>query len=47
LWNEKAELLRQGMEMNPFNSTHFYWVDIGCIRKIADIFDSVKDEECD
>jgi hypothetical protein len=33
VWNEKADLLRRGMELNPFNSEHFYWVDMGSIRK--------------
>jgi len=32
VWNEKAHLLKKGMELNPFGSEHFYWIDVGCIR---------------
>jgi hypothetical protein len=32
VWNEKADLLKRGMELNPFSSEHFYWIDVGCLR---------------
>lgn len=32
IWNGKADFVRQAIEMNPFNSTHFMWSDIGCYR---------------
>jgi hypothetical protein len=32
VWNEKANLLKRGMELNPFSSEHFYWIDIGSLR---------------
>ena len=32
IWALKSVLLRDAVEQNPFGSTHFVWVDIGCIR---------------
>ena len=32
IWNEKANLLKKALDMNPFNSDFFAWVDIGYFR---------------
>ena len=32
LWNSKIYFLRQVIEINPFVSDKFLWVDIGCLR---------------
>ena len=32
IWALKAVFLRDAAVQNPFGSTHFVWVDIGCIR---------------
>jgi hypothetical protein len=32
VWNSKAWMLKTVSELNPFNSTFFYWMDIGCVR---------------
>lgn len=32
IWNEKSRFLRDGAVLNPFNTTYFLWVDIGCFR---------------
>ena len=32
IWNDKIEFLKQAILLNPFNTTHFVWVDIGCFR---------------
>lgn len=31
-WNSKAWMVSYTTELNPFNSTYFYWVDIGAFR---------------
>ncbi len=41
MWNEKADLLKRGMELNPFSSEHFYWIDVGCLRP-ANIIPQLK-----
>jgi hypothetical protein len=41
VWNEKANLLKRGMELNPFSSEHFYWIDVGCLRP-ANIIPQLK-----
>jgi len=33
IWNEKSHFLKKAIEINPFNSDYFLWVDIGCFRK--------------
>lgn len=32
IWNEKSNFLKRAIELNPFNSDYFLWVDIGCFR---------------
>lgn len=32
IWNEKSHFLKRAIELNPFNSEYFLWVDIGCFR---------------
>jgi hypothetical protein len=32
VWNEKINFVKKTIELNPFNSTFFYWIDIGCFR---------------
>ncbi len=32
IWNSKPWMLNTASELNPFNSTFFYWMDIGCVR---------------
>jgi hypothetical protein len=33
IWNEKPNWLKQAVEMNPFHSSFFAWVDIGYLRE--------------
>lgn len=33
IWNEKLEFLRRTIELNPFNSDFFAWVDSGYLRE--------------
>ncbi len=33
VWNSKPWMLKTALELNPFNSSFFYWMDIGSIRK--------------
>jgi hypothetical protein len=33
VWNEKFNFTKKAIEINPFNSDYFYWIDIGCFRK--------------
>lgn len=33
IWSEKTNFLRRAIELNPFRSDYFLWVDIGCFRK--------------
>jgi len=32
VWNSKSWMLSHVTELNPFNSTYFFWVDMGCFR---------------
>ena len=32
IWNEKSHFLKRAIEMNPFHTEYFLWVDIGCFR---------------
>jgi hypothetical protein len=32
IWNEKTHFLKRAIEMNPFQTSHFVWTDIGCFR---------------
>lgn len=32
IWSEKSHFLKRAIELNPFNSEYFLWVDIGCFR---------------
>lgn len=32
IWSEKSHFLKRAIEMNPFNTEFFLWVDIGCFR---------------
>jgi hypothetical protein len=33
VWCEKAHFLKRAIEMNPFETDYFLWVDIGCFRR--------------
>lgn len=33
IWAEKTNFLKRAIELNPFQSDYFLWVDIGCFRK--------------
>jgi len=33
IWSEKSNFLKRAIELNPFNSEYFLWVDIGCFRR--------------
>jgi hypothetical protein len=35
VWNEKTDLLKKVVELNPFSSEHFYWIDMGSLRPAA------------
>ena len=32
IWNEKTFFIEKALNLNPFNSDYFFWMDIGCIR---------------
>jgi hypothetical protein len=32
IWAEKAHFVKRAIEINPFQSNYFLWVDIGCFR---------------
>jgi hypothetical protein len=32
IWSEKSHFLKRAIEMNPFSTDYFLWVDIGCFR---------------
>ncbi len=32
IWNEKFHFMRRAIELDPFRSNYFMWVDIGCFR---------------
>ena len=32
IWSEKSHFLKRAIEMNPFKTKYFLWVDIGCFR---------------
>jgi len=33
VWSEKSHFLKRAIELDPFKSDYFLWVDIGCFRK--------------
>jgi len=33
IWSEKSNFLKRAVEMDPFNTDYFLWVDIGCFRR--------------
>lgn len=33
IWNEKPHFVKRAIDMNPFHTDKFLWVDIGCFRK--------------
>lgn len=33
IWAEKSNFLKRAIELNPFSTEYFLWVDIGCFRK--------------
>jgi hypothetical protein len=33
IWSEKSNFLKRAIEMDPFQSDYFLWVDIGCFRE--------------
>lgn len=33
IWNEKAHFLKRAIEMDPFHTDSFLWVDMGCFRR--------------
>ena len=38
----KVNFLKQAKELNPFNSTHFFWVDAGAFRNELNEYENVK-----
>jgi hypothetical protein len=42
VWNEKINFVKKTIELNPFNSTLFYWIDIGCFRPLVTKLDYTK-----
>lgn len=32
IWNEKVSFVQKAMNLNPFNSSHYCWIDIGIVR---------------
>jgi len=32
IWNEKSHFLKRAIELDPFHTDYFIWVDIGCFR---------------
>lgn len=32
VWSEKSNFLKRAIELDPFNTEYFLWVDIGCFR---------------
>ena len=32
IWNEKFHFMKRAIELDPFQSNYFMWVDIGCFR---------------
>jgi hypothetical protein len=32
IWNEKLEFVKKSINLNPFNSSHFLWMDVGFLR---------------
>jgi len=37
IWAEKVHFVKRAIEMNPFQSDRFLWVDIGCFREPSDL----------
>jgi len=33
IWNEKIHFLKRALEMDPFQTDYFLWVDMGCFRE--------------
>jgi len=33
IWSEKSHFLKRAIEMDPFQTDYFLWVDIGCFRR--------------
>jgi len=33
IWSEKSNFLKRAIEMDPFKTDYFLWVDIGCFRR--------------
>jgi hypothetical protein len=33
IWNEKSHFLKRAIELDPFKTDYFLWVDIGCFRR--------------
>lgn len=38
----KVNFLKQAKELNPFNSTHFFWVDTGAFRNELSDYENIK-----
>lgn len=32
IWNEKPHFVERAIDLNVYNSTHYCWIDIGCVR---------------
>jgi len=33
IWSEKSNFMKRAIELDPFNTDYFLWVDIGCFRR--------------
>lgn len=38
VWAEKVHFVKIALEMNPFQSDYFLWVDIGCFREPSTVY---------
>jgi hypothetical protein len=45
IWNAKPYLLEEVAKSNPFNSTYFFWHDIGAMRMKGEEFRNWPDEK--
>ena len=42
LWNEKIHFVNRAIELNPYNSANFIWLDIGSFRNSKRVNDIIK-----
>jgi hypothetical protein len=42
IWNEKTKFVMDAIKLNPFNSTHFFWIDAGAFRDLSLVYELKK-----